>query len=209
MCILEEIPPLPISAMTPKPVTLEGSCHCQRVKFSVDSCAYANPSRTLVNFIVLIIDTPYPYMICHCHADTKTAGVYNCNIMGDYSTLKIRQGEEYVKVYQVKLSDTEGGANEKSSTKLSNHKRHFCSECASYLWAYDDRYPEYVYPFASAIDTPLPKPEEYCHIMTDFKLNHVQIPPGNNIHCYARYPPGSIEEWHKKHGFYGTYAIEK
>jgi hypothetical protein len=46
--------------------------------------------------------------------------------------------------------------------------------------------------------------------MTDFKLNHVEIPTGKNIHSYPRYPDGgSIEEWHKKHGLYGTYTIEK
>jgi len=160
---------------------------------------------------LLILDTPYPYMICHCHADTKTAGVYNCNIMGEYSTFKIQQGQEFVKIYQAKLTETESGKDEKSTTKLSNHKRHFCSECASYLWAYDDRYPQWVYPFASSIDTPLPKPDEYSHIMTDFKLNHVLIPSGKNIRSYPRYPEGdgSIEDWHKKHGLYGTYTTEK
>ncbi|CAF2534220.1 unnamed protein product [Rotaria sp. Silwood2] len=180
-----------MSSSTPKPVTLEGSCHCQRVKFSVDSY------------------TPYPYMICHCHADTKTAGVFNCNIMGEYSTFKLKQGQEFVKIYQVKLSETESGKNESSNTKLSPHKRHFCSECGSYLWAYHDAYPQWIYPFASSIDTPLPKPDQYYHIMTDFKLNHVEIPTGKNIHTYPSYPDGSIEEWHKIHGLYGTYTIEK
>ncbi|CAF3355299.1 unnamed protein product [Rotaria sp. Silwood1] len=180
-----------MSSSTPKPVTLEGSCHCQRVKFSVDSY------------------TPYPYMICHCLADTKTTGVFNCNIMGEHSTFKLKQGQEFVKIYQVKLSETESGKNESSSTKLSPHKRHFCSECGSYLWAYHDAYPQWIYPFASCIDTPLPKPDEYYHIMTDFKLNHVEIPTGKNIHTYPRYPEGSIEEWHKKHGLYGTYTIDK
>jgi hypothetical protein len=157
----------------------------------------------------LILDTPYPYMICHCKADTKTAGVFNCNIMGEYSTFKIKQGQEFVKIYQAKLAETEGGKNEESTTKLSNHKRHFCSECGSYLWAYDDTYPQWIYPFASSIDTPLPKPDEYYHIMTDFKLNHVQVPTGDNIHSYPRYPEGSIAEWHKNHGLYGTYEIKK
>ena len=148
-------------------------------------------------------------MICHCHADTKTAGVFNCNIMGEYSTFKIIQGEEFVKLYQAKLAETEGGKDEETKTKLSNHKRHFCSECSSCLWAYDDRYPQWIYPFASCIDTPLPKPDEQIHIMTDFKLNHIDIPSGKHIQTYARYPQVGIEEWHKKHGLYGTYRIEK
>jgi hypothetical protein len=199
-----------MSSSTTKPVTLEGSCHCQRVKFSVDSCLYIYYLMTFfIKVFLWILDTPYPYMICHCLADTKTAGVFNCNIMGEYSTFKIKQGQEFVKIYQAKLSEIESGKDEKSTTKLSNHKRHFCSECGSYLWAYDDRYEQWVYPFASCIDTPLPKPDDYYHIMTDFKLNHVQIPIGKNIQSYSRYPEGSIEEWHKKHGFYGSYTIEK
>ena len=55
-------------------------------------------------------------MICHCHADTKTAGVFNCNIMGEYSTFKIKQGQEFVKIYQAKLCDTEREDDDKKST---------------------------------------------------------------------------------------------
>ena len=129
--------------------------------------------------------------------------------MGEYATFKIVQGKEFVKMYQAKLAETEGGKNEESKTKLSNHKRHFCSECGSCLWAYDDRYPQWIYPFASSIDTPLPKPDEQIHIMTDFKLDHVEIPSGKHIQSFARYPQDGIEEWHKKRGLYGTYTIGK
>jgi hypothetical protein len=104
-------------------------------------------------------------MICHWHADTKTADAFNCKIMGEYSTFKIIQG--------------------------------------------DDRYPQWIYPFASCIDIPLPKPDEQIHIMTDFKLDHVDIPSGKHIQTYARYAQLAIEEWYKRHGFYGTYMIEK
>ena len=127
--------------------------------------------------------------------------------MGEYATFQILQGEEFVKVYQAKLANTEGGKEEKSATKLSSHKRHFCQECASYLWAYDEHYPQWIYPFASSIDTPLPKPPEQVHIMTDFKLDHIDVPTGANARAYPRYPEGSIEEWHKKHGLYGTYQL--
>lgn len=59
--------------------------------------------------------TPYPFMICHCQTDTKTAGTplivntrqitmairmagfFNCNIMGEAKTLKVK-GAEHVKV---------------------------------------------------------------------------------------------------------------
>ena len=147
-------------------------------------------------------------MICHCHADSKTAGVFNCNIMGEYSTFKVNQGEEFVKVYQAVLSKTASGEGKEMTTKLSAHKRHFCRECGSYLWAYNDDYPQWIYPFASCIDTPLPSPTEQVHIMTDFKLNHVQISQGQNVRSYARYPESSIEQWHKERGLYGSYSAE-
>jgi hypothetical protein len=99
-----------MSSSTTKPVTLEGSCHCQRVKFSVDSCLYIYYLMAFfIKVFLWILDTPYPYMICHCLADTKTAGVFNCNIMGEYSTFKIKQGQEFVKIYQAKLSEIESG----------------------------------------------------------------------------------------------------
>ncbi|CAF1164797.1 unnamed protein product [Didymodactylos carnosus] len=175
----------------PKPVKLEGSCHCGKVKYEVDSY------------------TPVPFMICHCQADTKTAGVYNCNIMGEYSTFKVKQGNEFVKIYQAKSSETEAGSKEKDPNKLSEHKRHFCSECGSYLWAHSSEYEQWVYPFASSIDTPLPVPPEQIHIMTDFKLNHIEIPKGKHITTFQRYPTGieGIEKWHKEHSLYGTYKV--
>jgi hypothetical protein len=36
-----------MSLSTAKPVTLEGSCHCQRVKYSVDSCMYISYENIL------------------------------------------------------------------------------------------------------------------------------------------------------------------
>ena len=129
--------------------------------------------------------------------------------MGEYSTFKVKQGEEFVKVYQVALSKTESGTGEEAKTELSRHKRHFCRECGSYLWAHNDEYPQWVYPFASCIDTPLPTPAEQVHIMTDFKLNHVQIPQGENVRSYTRYPEGSIEQWHKERSLYGSSSAEK
>jgi hypothetical protein len=71
----------------PKPCLLEGSCHCGAVKFSVESF------------------TPYPFMICHCIADRKTSGFYNCNIMGQMDSLEVH-GEEFIKKYQVRKSRT-------------------------------------------------------------------------------------------------------
>ena len=40
--------------------------------------------------------------------------------------------------------------------------RHFCKTCGCHLWAWAPLYPTWVYPLASAIDTPLPDPPERC-----------------------------------------------
>ncbi len=53
---------------------LEGSCHCGKVRFRVQS------------------HTPYPYMRCYCSICRKTqgGGGYAINIMGEASTLRVR-----------------------------------------------------------------------------------------------------------------------
>ncbi|XXQ34045.1 CENP-V/GFA domain-containing protein [Plasmodiophora brassicae] len=161
--------------MTRRPMLLEGSCHCGRVSIRMESRA------------------PYPFCICHCHADTKTAGAMNCNIRAQASSLVVK-GEEHVRVYQAEYDGVP-----------SSHKRHFCQHCASYLWAADELWPEWIYPFASCIDTPLPavRPEDQRHIMTDYKLSHVTIPddvpPSNR---FPEYPVTSLEEWHRERGWY-------
>ena len=115
---------------------LEGSCHCGAVHFSVES------------------HTPYPFMRCYCSICRKTAGGggYAINIMGDADSLKVR-GRKDVSGYRARL--TSPGSNRRTRSPA---ERHFCARCASALWVFDPRWPEWIYPFASAIDTPLPKP---------------------------------------------------
>ena len=124
---------------------LEGSCHCGAVRFSLNS------------------RTPYPYMRCYCSICRKTAGGggYAINIMGEAATLRV-EGEDQVSVYRVRRDDAP-----------SSTRRHFCGRCGSALWVSDPAWPDLVHPFASAIDTDLPRPPERVHIMS------------------ARRPPGS------------------
>lgn len=62
------------------------------------------------------------------------------------------------------------------------------------------KYPAYIYPAASAIDTPLPVPAERNHIMLDSKEPWVIVPPdaAKHEHQFEQYPDEGIEEWHKK-----------
>ncbi len=152
---------------------LEGSCHCGAVRFS------------------LLTETPYPYMRCYCSICRKTAGGggYAINLSADATSLEVR-GKKYLSVYQV-LS--EGG-------EVSPAERNFCSRCGSALWVWDRRWPELLHPFASAIDSPLPKPPERCHIMLDFKPGWVAAKGGKRDLHFAGYPDESIHDWHRDRG---------
>lgn len=157
---------------------LTGSCHCGTCGFRVQS------------------HTPYPFMRCYCSICRKTqgGGGYAINIMGEASTLKIR-GAKHVSAYRARIA-----APGVTGKRLSPARRHFCSKCASALWIADPRWPEWVYPFASAIDTPLPKPPEEVEIMIRYAPAWVEIPKGAKHLHFREYPREGIAEWHAKRG---------
>ena len=156
---------------------LAGSCHCGAVRFTVRS------------------HTPYPYMHCYCSICRKTAGGggYAINIMGEAGTLKL-EGAENLSIYRARAAD--------DPDLISPARRHFCKHCGSALFVTDPRWPDWVYPFASAIDTPLPVPEERTHIMLDHKASWVAVPSGARDPGFAEYPDQSIEDWHKARRLY-------
>jgi hypothetical protein len=157
---------------------LEGSCHCGAVRFRVES------------------HMPYPFMRCYCSICRKTAGGggYAINIMGDTPTLKVR-GEKNVAVYRARLSVP--GAKRRT---LSPARRNFCGKCGSALWVWDPRWPEWVYPFASAIDTPLPRPPDEVELMLDYAAPWAEVPSGPGHTHFGEYPEESIADWHAKRG---------
>jgi hypothetical protein len=156
---------------------LEGSCHCGAVGFSLES------------------HTPYPYMRCYCSICRKTAGGggYAINIMGDAPTMRVR-GKKHVGVYRVRLGEP-GERRTRSAAR-----RHFCVKCASALWIWDPRWPEWAYPFASAIDTPLPKPPETVELMLDYAAPWAEISSGRGHRHFREYPDEAIIDWHEKRG---------
>lgn len=155
---------------------LEGSCHCGAVRFALES------------------HTPYPYMRCYCSVCRKTAGGggYAINIMGEKKGFRVR-GRKNLKVYRARVE-------EKCKQKLSPARRHFCGACGSALWVWDPRWPRWVYPFASAIDTPLPKPPQRVHLMLDYAAPWLALPRGRNDARFAEYPAESIADWHQARG---------
>jgi hypothetical protein len=157
---------------------LAGSCHCGAVHFRVES------------------HTLYPFMRCYCSICRKTqgGGGYAINIMGDAATLTVR-GMKHVSVYRARMLAP--GAKRRT---LSPARRHFCSRCASALWIFDPRWPEWVYPFASAIDTPLPKPPEDVELMLAYAATWADVPKGDGHAHFREYPRESIAGWHAKRG---------
>ncbi len=156
---------------------LEGSCHCQKVRFSVFSAH------------------PYPYNLCYCSICRKTAGGgYAINLGAEYDTLKV-EGEEHLGKYMAKTPDVDTG-----ELKQSPMERYFCQLCGSALWAWDPRWPELVHPMASAIDTSLPIPPERVHLMLEFKADWVMPQVGAKDQCFEHYPAESIAQWHARLG---------
>lgn len=151
---------------------LEGSCHCGSVKFSLET------------------QTPYPYQHCYCTICRKTQGGSGSavNLMGWADSLKV-EGEEHITVYHAIIDGEE-----------SELERRFCSRCGSALWVYHDKWPELIHPFASAIDTDLPKPEEIVHMMLEFRASWVDVPDGKGQLHFQGYPDRSIEVWHERQG---------
>lgn len=151
---------------------LKGACHCGAVEFELES------------------PHPYPFNYCYCSICRKTAGGggFAINLSGHFDSLKVK-GEEHCRIYHAKIDG-----------KLSNAERHFCMHCGSALWLYDSRWPELVHPFASAIDTELPKPPQKTHLMLESKVGWVEVNSQKNDKCFSEYPDESIKQWHQRNG---------
>ncbi|GIT54146.1 MAG: hypothetical protein Ct9H300mP16_13060 [Pseudomonadota bacterium] len=77
---------------------IAGSCHCQAVKYSVES------------------DGPYPYQKCYCTICRKTSGGegYSINLSADADTLQV-EGKQHLQTYQAMVTQ-EGKTAEKRAS---------------------------------------------------------------------------------------------
>lgn len=155
---------------------LEGSCHCQRVQFSLESAH------------------PYPFNVCYCSICRKTAGGggYAINLGGAAATLKV-SGEDAIQIYRATVTDAAG------NTGLSPCERRFCRECGSALWVWDPRWPDLIHPFASAIDNALPRAPQRTHLMLAYKPDWVVAGIARDDLEFDEYPEESIAAWHERH----------
>ena len=164
------------------PLTLSGSCQCEKVSFTVVS------------------ETPVPFMYCYCSICRKTNGsAFGCNIMGIRKTLKVR-GKRYLKGYHARVREPRKGTK-KVTTKISGGVHWFCGECGTHLYQTHDEWPNGVWPTVAAIDTPLPPAPAHVLMMLDFKPSWVPdalLPKGDR---FPRYPEVSIADWHARRGW--------
>ncbi len=153
---------------------LQGSCHCRAVQFTVHS------------------HSPQPYQRCYCSICRKAggAGGFAINLMADNRTMKIT-GQDQVAEYRAM---TDG--------QPSEHRRYFCRQCGSHLWAWNEGWPDLVHPLASVIDTPLPRPDQFVDIMLESAAPWVELHAGNHIERFSDYPAESIEAWHRRRGLW-------
>lgn len=152
---------------------LEGSCHCGGASFHLET------------------KHPYPFNKCYCTICRKTQGGsgYAINISGDFQTMEV-SGRENITIYRARLEDGSESPAERS----------FCRVCGSCLWVWDPRWPDLVHPFASAIDSSLPKPPQHTHLMLGSKADWVGTLHADDDKQFPEYPDESIADWHKRHG---------
>ena len=132
--------------------------------------------------------TPYPYRRCYCARCRKTAGGTGAaaNVLAQSSTLRV-EGAEHL---------TEFAAADTTRTR-------FCSRCGSAMYLTIDAAPDFVYPFASAIDTPLPEPPERVHVFTSEAPAWARPSSGRDDLTVERNTNESIEGWHRRKGLLG------
>jgi hypothetical protein len=162
------------------PMLLKGSCRCGAVRFAVQS------------------HTPVPYQLCYCSICRKQqgGGGFAINLGARADTLEI-EGERSLGLYRAQIRD-----DEHPTSHHSSGERRFCTECGSALWLFDPGWPDLVHPFASAIDTDLPKAPSRVHLMLRYKASRVEPDIADGDATFDLYPSESIEEWHRRRGLW-------
>jgi hypothetical protein len=123
-----------------------------------------------------------------------TSSKYNFNISNDH--LIVMQVLTIARRKYCGIKDR-GTPNEERCSS----ERNFCSNCSTMLWLWDHHWPELIHPFASAIDTELPEPAEMVCVMESSKPTWMRWPEGKKS-THTLYNKDSLEEWHKKHGYF-------
>ena len=129
--------------------------------------------------------TPYPYRICYCRRCRKLAGAIGAaaNILADADTLEVT-GE---------LSPSRYETSDGPVTS-------FCPRCGSPLFLDMEVWPQWVYPFAAAVDTPLPAPPHRIHVRWVDRLPWVPELRSPQDLTFDDNTEESMIEWHERLG---------
>jgi len=129
--------------------------------------------------------TPYPYRICYCRRCRKLSGAIGAaiNVIADAPTLKV-EGE---------LEPTRYETSEGPVTA-------FCPRCGSPLFLETAIWPDWVYPFAAAADTPLPEPPHHIHVRWTERQPWVPAIGGPDDPHFEDNTDESMIEWHDRMG---------
>ena len=156
---------------------LDGSCHCQKVRFSCESAQAV------------------PFLKCYCSICRKLNGSsgYGINLGADFSTIKVDADADVIDVYHP------GSKTHYSSAGIGKVSgRHFCRNCSTGLWNWDQRWPEIFHPYPSVIDTPLPLAPAFTHMMLEYKPDWVQLTQLSADKFFNEYPDESLKQWHQR-----------
>jgi len=130
--------------------------------------------------------TPYPYRICYCRRCRKTAGSIGASV----NVLALTEGMELE-------ADVEP-TRYRHPVEPVVHT--FCARCGSSLFLEIDGFPQWIYPFASAVDTPLPAPPEFIHVRTDERQSWVPAIGSPGDPRFETNTGESMAEWHQRLG---------
>jgi hypothetical protein len=129
---------------------------------------------------------PYPYRICYCRRCRKIAGGTGAavNILANAGSLEL-QGQLSPTRYQ-----------RGTDAPITS----FCPRCGSALLVELPAWPQWIYPFASAIDTPLPVPPHFIHIQVADRPEWVPIHGSAEDPTFITNTEESIIAWHDRLG---------
>lgn len=74
----------------------------------------------------------------------------------------------------------------------------FCPECATALFIELDGWPQWAFPFASAVDTQPPVPPRRIHIQWAGRVAWSPVAPGPNDTIFEANTDESVMEWHER-----------
>jgi hypothetical protein len=128
--------------------------------------------------------TPYPYRICSCRRCRKTAGSIGAavNVVAEAETLEVT------------------GSPTRYEHPTDPVVLSFCARCGSPMFLEIPAFPEWVYPFASAVDTPLPAPPEFVHVRTDERPSWTPAIGSPDDLRFEANTDESMVEWHERMG---------